>query len=418
MHNPSPLQKGPLPSLFDSETVLSVRTLAAMLRNDVEIKYADIIVEGELSNYKRHSSGHCYFTLKDADAQIRGVMWRHYAEKVFFHPQDGMLVRLRGHVSLYERRGDLQIVTRSMRLAGEGSLMKAFEALKEKLSQEGLFDLSYKKSLPTFPEAIGIVTSGTGAAIRDILSILQRRFPSVRVAVCPVQVQGLGAAEEISTAIEAFNALLPGDPLRPDVLIVGRGGGSTEDLWAFNEEIVARAVFRSSIPTISAVGHETDFTISDYVADVRAATPSMAAELAVPDRSEIEAYVKTLHNQSSEIINNNIRQHRQRIQALTQSYTFQRPLAALKQSRQRLDELISRLHRNAERTVCIEYTRIEGLEHRLQALDPVWPLHRGYVRVEHNNRTVYSATELQSRDAVQLHFHDGKRNATIDDEGR
>ncbi|HMB89444.1 MAG TPA: exodeoxyribonuclease VII large subunit, partial [Rhodothermales bacterium] len=266
----------------ENRTILSVSDLTRGLREVVETQFDNVWVEGELSNFRQYRSGHCYFTLKDDDAQLRCVMWKHFTQYVFFDPQDGMLVRLHGHASVYETRGELQLVTRSMQLAGEGALQKAFEELKQRLEAEGLFAPGHKQSLPPYPESIGIITSGDGAALHDILSVLSRRFPQVRVLVCPVHVQGMGAAEEIAEAITTFNSLPPGDDFRPDVLIVGRGGGSAEDLWAFNEEVVARAMYDAEIPTISAVGHETDYSISDYVADVRAATPSMAAELVVP----------------------------------------------------------------------------------------------------------------------------------------
>ena len=261
------------PSLFDdvpsddlppddvrpsSPPVLGVAELAEGIRACLEREFADVWVEGEISNFHRHRSGHCYFTLVDEAAQVRCVLWRHFTPYVFFEPKDGLLVRVHGKVSFYERRGTAQVVARSMQLAGEGALQRAFEQLKAKLAGEGLFEAQHKKPLPRFPETIGVVTSGSGAALQDVLSILERRFAAVRVLVCPVPVQGLGAAGAIAEAVEAFNAVEPGDPLRADLLIVGRGGGSAEDLWAFSEERVARALFASQIPIISAVGHETD----------------------------------------------------------------------------------------------------------------------------------------------------------------
>lgn len=396
--------------------MLRVGELAAGLRALVEAEYDDVWVEGELSNFKRHSSGHCYFTLKDADAQLRGVMWRAFTQTVYFQPRDGMLVRVNGQVSLYEQRGDLQVVARTMELAGEGALQRAFEALKRRLAEEGLFEAARKRALPPFPECIGVVTSGTGAALQDILSILARRFPQVRVLVIPVRVQGLGAAEAVAEAVDAFNDLPEGDPLRPDLLIVGRGGGSIEDLWAFNEEIVARAIFASTIPVISAVGHETDVTIADFVADVRAATPSMAAEMAVPDRRQLAAGIRALHTASADLVASRLRDRRQHLRYLTQSYSFRRPLDLLRQHQARLAEQTARLHRAAARQVDDLGRRVAALQDRLLLLDPAAPLRRGYARVERDGRAVGEAGALRGGDVVTLRFADGARRARVEEE--
>src|SRR5690625_122174 len=243
----------------------------------------------------------------------------------FFEPQDGMLVRVHGGASVYEVRGDLQLVVKSMQPAGEGALQKAFEAIKRKLSDEGLFDAGRKKPLPEFPETIGVVTSGSGAALHDILTVLQRRYPAVRVLLCPVQVQGIGAAEEIADAIECFNRQHHDPAFRADVLIVGRGGGSLEDLWAFNEEVVARAIAASSIPVVSAVGHETDFSIADFVADLRAATPSIAADLCVPDRRELMAALRGSIVRMSQCQRDRIERNRRLITGILESRAMHRP---------------------------------------------------------------------------------------------
>ncbi|MFQ5568568.1 MAG: exodeoxyribonuclease VII large subunit [Rhodothermales bacterium] len=402
-------------TLQDNQTIFTVSDLAGSLKEMVETHFDDVWVEGELSNFRQYRSGHAYFTLKDEDAQLRCVMWKGVARYVFFEPQDGMLVRIHGHASVYEPRGELQLVTRSMQLAGEGALQKAFEELKQRLSDEGLFAPEHKRPLPPYPETIGIITSGDGAALHDILSILRRRFPQVRVLVCPVHVQGLGASEEIAEAITTFNALPPGDPFRPDVLIVGRGGGSAEDLWAFNEERVARAIFAARIPVISAVGHETDYSISDFVADVRAATPSMAAELVVPHRRDVATLVRGLyaylHDRTTELVVN----HRQRILALTRSYSFHRPVEQLRREQQRLDALTARLHRSARHTLQRERQRLETTQHRLEILDPRRPLERGYARVEREETPIRNAADLHPGDRVTLHFLDGTRDARIEE---
>jgi len=396
------------------QNLYHVSDLVANLKEVVETHFGAVLVEGELSNFRRYRSGHCYFTLKDEAAQLRCVMWKGLAQYVFFEPRDGMLVRVQGHASVYDARGELQLVTRSMQLAGEGALQKAFEALKQRLDAEGLFSPRHKRALPPYPETIGIITSGDGAALHDIVSILGRRFPQVRVLVCPVHVQGLGASEEIAEAIRTFNALPAGDPLRPDVLITGRGGGSAEDLWAFNEEAVARAIFDADIPIVSAVGHETDYSISDFVADVRAATPSMAAELVVPDRRDVAVLVYGLYGYLHDTVSAQVDGHRQRILALTRSYRFHKPVERLRQHQQRLDEMTARLHRIIRHRLDGERRRVDALERRLDVLDPRRPLLRGYVRVERNGAPVHEAAHLQKNDQIVLHFQDGTRLARID----
>ena len=306
--------------------ILSVTELTGALKEVVETTFQDIWVEGELSNIKHHGSGHLYFTLKDGTAQISCAMWQFMRQYLFFTPQEGMKVRAHGAVSLYPPRGTYSLIIKSMRPAGEGDLYQAYETLRIRLAAEGLFDARHKQTLPRYPARIGVITSGTGAAVRDILSVLERRYPVVTVQVMPVQVQGAGAAEQIARAIYAFNLL----DEKPDVLIVGRGGGSIEDLWAFNEEAVARAMYHSEIPIISAVGHETDVTIADFAADVRAATPSQAAELAVPDITEVRQYVRNLRYTIQTRVEQHWTQQAERLQAIVRSYP--RPPLARRQA--------------------------------------------------------------------------------------
>lgn len=403
-----------LPSNDTSDRdVLSVSALVGGLSRVVEEAYDDVWVEGELSNFNRAASGHCYFTLKDSDAQIRCVMWRHLTEYVFFEPEDGLQVRVHGHASIYERRGDLQIMVQSMRRAGKGALQEAFERLKRQLGAEGLFDDARKQPIPPFPETIGIVTSGQGAALHDITSILERRFPVAEVVLCPVPVQGMDAPQAIADAIAAFNDEPTGSATRPDVLIVGRGGGSTEDLWAFNEEVVARAIAASELPIISAVGHETDVSIADLVADERAATPSMAAEIAVPDRHDITMQVRTLHDRLQRQVTRSLHEARRCVEHLVDSRAFHRPVHRLEQHRQEVDTLVGRLERAGSRLVEPHRTRLERLQSRLQALDPEGPLRRGYALVERDGDAIPRASGLQPSDVVTLHFFDGQRTATI-----
>lgn len=398
----------------DPSSIQTVSELISGLSALIESEYADVWVEGELSNFSRAASGHCYFTLKDSEAQIRCVMWRHRTKYIFFEPEDGLLVRVHGDASIYERRGDLQIVARAMRRAGKGAMQEAFEELKRKLDAEGLFDPARKQSLPGFPDTIGVVTSGVGAALQDILSVLERRFPAMEVVLCPVPVQGPDAPQVIAEAIETFNAMPADDDRYPDVLIIGRGGGSVEDLWAFNEEVVARAIARSSLPVISAVGHETDISIADFVADERAATPSMAAEIAVPNRHDLEAHIRNLHTRVHDRVTNILREARQRVEHLTASRAFHQPVHRLQQRRQELDALIGRLQQSGRRVLEQHRHRLDRLRDRLRAADPEAPLRRGYTLVERDGTALSRARLLNADDVVTLRFFDGSREARIE----
>lgn len=394
-------------------TVLSVTDLTRGLSDLVEEHYDDVWVEGELSDFTRAASGHCYFTLKDEDAQIRCVMWKHLTQYVYFEPEEGMQVRVNGHASVYERRGDLQIMAQAMRQAGKGAQQEAYEQLKQKLKNEGLFDTERKRALPSFPETIGVVTSGEGAALQDILSVLERRFPPAEVVLCPVPVQGLDAPQAIADAVAGFNDVPESDAKRPDLLIVGRGGGSTEDLWAFNEEVVARAIADSVLPVVSAVGHESDVTISDFVADERAATPSMAAEIVVPDRRDVAARIRDLHDRLRDRVTRALQNARQRVDTLVSSRAFHSPVRRLEQHQQRLDALVNRLERSGDRLTEQARTRLARLRSRLAAVDPEQPLRRGYVYLTRDDAPVRSAQELQTGELVQLHFQNGTRRTEV-----
>ena len=395
------------------DPVLSVAELTRGLSDLVEDRYDDVWVEGELSDFTRAASGHCYFSLKDEDAQIRCVMWKHLTQYVYFEPEEGMQVRVNGHASVYERRGDLQIQAQAMRQAGKGAQQKAFEELKQTLQAEGLFAPERKQALPAFPDTIGVVTSGQGAAIHDIQSGLARRFPPAEVVLCPVKVQGLDAPRAVADAVAAFNDLPADDAQRPDLLIVGRGGGSTEDLWAFNEEVVARALDASDLPVVSAVGHESDVTIADLVADERAATPSAAAERVVPDRRDVADRVRALHDRLRSRVTGRLQDARQRVDALVASRAFHAPARRLEQHRQHLDALVDRLGRGGARAVDRARTRLAHLRDRLHALDPEQPLRRGYVHLTQDGTSVQSAESLRDGDRVRLHFQDGHRDAEV-----
>ncbi len=322
--------------LFNQQNkqVFTVSDINQKARGLLEDEIGPVWIEGELSGTKLHSSGHFYFTLKDDRSQIPGVMFRSDKNRCSLHPADGMKVRAYGHITLYEVQGRYQLRCTMLEDAGLGDLHKAFEALKKKLKEEGLFDQDRKKPIPRLPRHIGIVTSPSGAAIRDIINVLSRRFPNVHVVLHPVRVQGAGAAEEIAAAIHTFN--LRADM---DVLIVGRGGGSLEDLWCFNEEPVARAVAASTIPVISAVGHEIDFTICDFSADLRAPTPSAAAELVVEQKTTMEKAVTDARQSLQRALFDRIQQLRHRLNSAAESYVFREPANALIKYRQQLDYL-------------------------------------------------------------------------------
>lgn len=375
--------------------------------------FGRVVVDGEISNYKQHSSGHCYFSLGDSDAQLKCVMWRSTRQRLRFDPQDGLAVTVRGEVTIYATRGDLQLVVQAMKPAGEGDFQKAFLKLKNKLEKEGLFDREMKKRLPRFPESIGIITSGSGAALHDILSILERRYPLVEVLVLPVRVQGVGAAREIVEAIELFNN--EKGALRPDVLIVGRGGGSIEDLWAFNEEPVARAMFASAIPIISAVGHETDYSIADFVADIRAATPSMAAELAVPDGNEILNGLAYQQENMSDLIHNRLASLRERVLNLSRAHALRRLRQRIERDNLRVENLRSSLTSLISNRQTILRQRTEALARLIASLDPKNPLKRGYIRVYRDGKAVSEGRHLSKGDSVSLRFVDVSREATIDE---
>ncbi|MEW6510714.1 MAG: exodeoxyribonuclease VII large subunit [Bacteroidota bacterium] len=394
--------------MANQQQPLTVTELTRRIKQTLEGGYPSVLVEGEISNVRRHTSGHLYFTLKDEGAQLSGVMWRSRVSGLRFEPEDGMKVIVAGRISVYEPRGAYQIDAQSMRPLGVGDLQIAFEKLKQKLAAEGLFDEARKKPLPPFPRRIGIITSPTGAVIQDIRNVISRRFPSLEAVLCPVPVQGPGAAKAIATAIDDCNRIGG-----IDVLIVARGGGSLEDLWAFNEEIVARALSRSLVPVVSAVGHETDFTIADFVADLRAPTPSAAAELVVPDRRELLENVTNswyrLHDAVLEILN----RQRDRIHNLLTSYAFNRPLDLLRQHSQRVDELHRSLLRTVEHGISLTSARYAALGQHLQALDPRRALQRGFAIVRKAGEVVSSRALLKSRDAVEIEFRDGSVRSTI-----
>jgi exodeoxyribonuclease VII large subunit len=434
--------------------IWSVRDLVAAARTHLEREYSDIWVEGEISNFRAHDSGHLYFTLKDRDSQIRAVMFRSQARLLRFRPEDGMQVVLRGRVTVYENRGELQLSAEYLEPKGAGALQIAFEQLKAKLEAEGLFEAARKKPIPALPRCIGIVTSPQAATLRDILNILQRRHHTANVLIFPAQVQGEGAASEVSAGIRHFNRTKS-----VDVIIVARGGGSAEDLAAFNHEGLARVVANSKIPLISAVGHETDFTIIDFVADLRAPTPSAAAELVIRSRQEVEDQAESLRSRLARAIRYRLLMAKQSLIEAAQHGAFARMMDGINQRQQRLDDLTFRLekaerklveqHRRrwerasaavrhydarrvlagirrdlashtatlsgSMRTALLRHrSRLEQLEHQLKALSPVAILDRGYALIfDSAGKLVKDSSQVEVGDELAARLARGTITAQV-----
>ena len=383
-----------------------------------------VYLKGEISNFKAHTRGHLYFTLKDEGSRLNAVMFSYQANGLKFEPVDGMKVLVCGKISVYEATGAYQIYVESMEQDGLGNLYVEFEKLKKKLAAEGLFDLDKKKKIPKVPKKIGIVTASTGAAIRDILTTIKRRYPICETILFPSLVQGADAAKDIVKNIEIANTY------NIDTLIVGRGGGSIEDLWPFNEEIVARAIYNSRVPVISAVGHEIDFTIADFVADLRAPTPTAAAELAVPNIDTINTYLANAINRSTLSINNLIDTRKQSLVNLTTSYVLKKPTAMYEIKEQNLDFLIDRL--NKEMKLVIDNMNVrfskqinsyvitnpeilykykkQNLEHvinKLDVLNPMNTLKRGYAIVKKDNNVISDSKNIKKHDIIDINVRDG-----------
>jgi len=348
-----------------SPQVYSVSGLTRDIRAIMEAAFDSVWVEGEISNFRTVASGHSYFVLKDDKSQVRCVLFKGHRAGIKFQPQDGDQVLLFGRISVYDARGEYQIIAESLEPRGLGALQKAFEQLKEKLDKEGLFKEEKKKPLPEFPWKVGVVTSSTGAAVRDILNIIRRRNPKVSVLLCPAKVQGEGAAEEIARGIEDLN-----ERKDIEVIIVGRGGGSLEDLWAFNEEVVARAIFASRTPVVSAVGHEIDFTIADFVADLRAPTPSAAAELTVPLLQDMVREIRSLNEALKTTLQNKLEYYRDLLKRLMDRRFFHQPKEIFNPQIQRLDDLHVRLLRGLEQSLVSQQQRLQDKIHRLFQASP------------------------------------------------
>jgi exodeoxyribonuclease VII large subunit len=441
-------------NLMPERRIMTVSELTGKIRDLLAKNFTDITVQGEISNCREAQSGHIYFTLKDDRAQVRCVFFKQQQRGIKFRPEDGLQMSIRGSISVYETRGEYQIYVENLEPIGLGALQLAFEQLKKRLQAEGLFNPARKKPLPLLPSRIGIITSPRGAAVRDVVRILTRRFPNVHLTVYPVRVQGEGSAQEIVKALKFFNA-----KKIVDVLILARGGGSLEDLWSFNEEIVARAIFASEIPVISGVGHETDFTIADFVADLRASTPSAAAELVVQTRAEFDKHVADLRETLAGLVRYRLLELSRRVHELSGRRGFRRPLDLLRQQRQRADEMTSRLALGlrarleqsrkrftaahlriasfdfrvkisafrlrlerrsadlgvrAERLLRKKRDRLEKLALQLQERSPLRVLERGYaIATDAAGNLLRSAENVALGDTVAIQLHRGKLSTEV-----
>ena len=386
--------------------VLSVSQLNRYIKMnfDADENLANIFISGEISNFTNHyRTGHLYFTLKDDSAAVRAVMFNSSAKRLKFMPEDGMKVIARGRVSVYEASGQYQLYVDDMQPDGVGALNLAYEQLKEKLQKEGLFSELHKKPLPPYPEKVGVITSPTGAAVRDIINVLGRRFSYAEIVFCPVLVQGDGAHLQLTDAVNLFNS-----ERAADVIIIGRGGGSIEDLWEFNDEGLARAVYNSEIPVISAVGHETDFTICDFVADMRAPTPSAAAELAVPDANELQYALSALKNRMFLNVSSGIADRRSRLEYLTSKGALKSPDEMLSNRSQRLDTAFSKMLSSYENRIGGKKVEFISAATALSKLDPMSVLMRGFAFVsDTSGKNVYSSQALAKGDKINVRFHDG-----------
>ena len=404
------------------------RYIKYKIDNDVNLQ--EVYIKGEISNFKRHSRGHFYFTIKDEESRINAIMFASQTTKVAFDPIDGTKVLVKGRISVFEQTGNYQIYVSEMMEDGVGNLYALYEKLKQDLKKEGLFDDAHKKKIPTVPSKVGVVTAPTGAAIRDIISTINRRFPLCEVILFPSLVQGNGAKEDIVKNIKLA------DTYGLDTLIVGRGGGSIEDLWAFNEEIVARAIYECKTPVISAVGHEVDFTIADFVADVRAATPTGAAELAVPDKSELKKLIKQLELRSSKNINNLINYNKTILDKIKTSYILKNPMSIYEIKEQKLSNTIEKLNNyivnyidnkkmilnnlktsyvltNPSKIYENKENKYNHLVEKLEVLNPLNTLKRGYSITKLNNKVVTDIKQVKVDSDINISLKNGSINAKV-----
>ena len=389
---------------------MTVSALNAYIKDKIsEDEFLNTVyIKGEISNFKHHYTGHMYFTLKDENSLIKCIMFKTYTSRLTFIPKDGMKVLILGSVSVFERDGVYQIYCKAMQEDGLGSLYKAYEKLKQDLDKEGLFDKAHKKEIPMFPKTIGVLSSQTGSVIRDIINVSTRRNPNVNIKLLPVPVQGEGAGIKIADAIRLMN-----DKNIADVIIVARGGGSLEDLWPFNEEIVARAIYHSKIPVISAVGHETDFTIADFVADLRAPTPSSAAELAVPDIAAVTLSINKYNDRLKMALIKKLELAKLRYEKVMTSKAFKNPLDRIENNYLRLDNYIKLLHLGITGKYKDNKNKFINIISKLDSLSPLRTLSRGYTITQKNGKVIKSIKDLKKDDIVKLRFVDGNKEAII-----
>ena len=399
-----------LVSMKYADMAITVSDLNQYIKNKItDDEYLNnILVKGEISNFKNHYTGHMYFTLKDEKSLIKCIMFKSYAQKLNFMPKDGMKVFLFGGVSVFERDGVYQIYVKAMEEDGLGDLYTTYQELKNKLEKQGLFEEEHKKPIPMMPKVIGVLTSQTGSVIRDIINVSTRRNPNVVIRLLPVPVQGEGAARKIADGIEYMNR-----NKLADVLILARGGGSLEDLWPFNEEVVAHSIYHSEIPIISAVGHETDFTISDFVADLRAPTPSAAAELAVPDIYEVKQKIITYQNRLRMSLIKKVEVMRLRYEKSMSSSIFKEPTRRIQENYIRIDNQVKQLENLIQAKQEREKTKYGKLVAKLDAYSQLKNLSRGYSITQKDGKVIKTQTELKSGDMVEIRFVDGLREAQI-----
>ena len=368
----------------------------------------NVLVKGEISNFKNHYTGHMYFTLKDENSLIKCIMFKSFTANLKFMPKDGMKVMVFGTVSVFERDGVYQIYAKAMQEDGMGSLYTAYEELKTKLEKEGLFDISHKKKIPLMPKTIGVLTSNTGAVIRDIINVSTRRNPDVSIRLLPVPVQGEVAAVKIAEAIKTMNK-----KKLADVIVIARGGGSLEDLWPFNEEIVARAIYDSDLPVISAVGHETDFTIADFVADLRAPTPSAAAELAVPNIADVKLKLESYQSRYKMALKKKIELMKLRYEKCMNSRVFREPLQKINEQYIAVDMKLKRIENSIILKLKDCKTNMTNVISKLDALSPLKTLTRGYIIAQKGNTIIKSVQDIKTDEQINLRFQDGERKAKI-----
>ncbi len=392
------------------EMAISVTDLNKYVKNKIaDDEYLNnILVKGEISNFKHHYTGHMYFTLKDENSLIKCIMFKSYAQKLNFEPKDGMKVYIFGTVSVFERDGIYQIYAKAMEQDGVGDLYTKYQKLKNELEEKGLFDENHKKKIPIMPKIIGVLTSQTGSVIRDIINVSTRRNPNVYIRLFPVPVQGEGAAEKIAYGIDYMNK-----NKLADVLILARGGGSLEDLWPFNEEIVAKSIYDSEIPIISAVGHETDFSISDFVADLRAPTPSAAAELAVPDIYEVKQKINSYENRMKLSLNKKLEILKLRYEKCMSSSVFKDPTRKINENYIKIDTYIKQLENLVNKSKEKNRNKYTELVAKLDTLSPLKTLLRGYSIVEKDDKIIKSVKELKTNDNIIIKLNDGKKSAKI-----